>query len=73
MKLIGLALLGAALVLAGYGAWLILTEDLQGGRDLAGSIFLAAAALVGVLGTVAIWRAGRASAGTRTPVGPTGP
>lgn len=59
VKRIGLTLLGVALALASYGIWLIVTEDLQGGRDLAGSIFLAAAAVAALLGSVAIRGASR--------------
>jgi hypothetical protein len=43
-----------ALVLAGYGIWLIATEDVQGGRDAAGGIFLAAAAVAALLGSLAL-------------------
>jgi hypothetical protein len=55
VKAIGLALLGVAAVLAGYGIWLIATEDVQGGRDAAGGIFLAAAAIAAFIGSVTLW------------------
>jgi hypothetical protein len=55
VKAIGLSLFGIAVVLASYGVWLIATEDVQGGRDAAGSIFLAAAAVAALLGSLAIW------------------
>lgn len=54
MKAIGLSLFGLAVVLASYGVWLIATEDVQGGRDAAGIIFLAAAAVAALLGSFAI-------------------
>ncbi len=54
MKLLGSALVAVALVLAGYGIWLIATEDDQGGRDAAGGIFLAAAAVAALLGSLAL-------------------
>jgi hypothetical protein len=45
VKMIGLALFGSALVLTGYGIWLIATEVVQGARHEAGGIFLAGAAM----------------------------
>ena len=59
MKAVGLSLFGIALVLAGYGVWLIATEDVQGGRDAAGGIVLAAAAVAALLGSLAIWAIAR--------------
>lgn len=59
MKPIALTLFVVAFVLGGYGVWLIATEDLQGGRDAAGSIFLAAAAAAALLGSLATWGARR--------------
>jgi hypothetical protein len=55
VKAVGLTLFGIALVLVSYGVWLISTEDVQGGRDAAGGIFLAAAAVAALLGSLAIW------------------
>jgi hypothetical protein len=55
VKAIGLTLFGVALALASYGVWLMATEDVQGGRDVAGNIFLAAAAVTALLGSLAIW------------------
>jgi hypothetical protein len=59
VKLLALSLFGLALVLAGYGVWLIATEDLQGGRDAAGSLFLAAAVVAALVASAAIRRARR--------------
>jgi hypothetical protein len=48
-----LVLFGVALAAAGYGIWLVATEDVQGGRDAAGGILLTAAAIAGGLGWLA--------------------
>jgi hypothetical protein len=56
---IGLTLLGLALAFGGYGIWLTATEDVQGGRDAAGAIFLGIAAVVALLGSLALWDFGR--------------
>lgn len=51
---VGLALLGFALVAAGWGIYLIATEDVQGGRDAAGAFSLAVAAAAVVLAWLAL-------------------
>jgi hypothetical protein len=55
VKVIGLTLLGLALAFGGYGIWLTATEDVQGGRDAAGAIFVGIAAAAALLGSLALW------------------
>jgi hypothetical protein len=59
MKLLGIVSLGLALTLGGYGVSLIVTEDVQGGRDAAGAFFLALSAIAALLGSLALWRGRR--------------
>lgn len=50
---IAVALLGFALVAAGWGIYLVATEDVQGGRDAAGAFSLAVAVAAAVLAWLA--------------------
>lgn len=51
---LGVALLGFALLAAGWGIYLIVTEDVQGGRDAAGAFSLATAVVAGGLAWLAL-------------------
>jgi hypothetical protein len=51
--------LGGAGLLFFWGAWLLATNDLQGGRHIVGAAMLVVAVLCGVLGLVALRRSRR--------------
>jgi hypothetical protein len=51
----GTLLLILALVLGGYGIWLIGTKDVQGGRDAAGGMWLTAATFAAAVGAFVLW------------------
>jgi hypothetical protein len=51
--------LGCAGLLFFWGAWLLTTNDLQGGRHMVGAAMLVVAVLCGVLGLVALRRSRR--------------
>jgi hypothetical protein len=56
MRWLALAVLVLALLLAGYGVWLLATPDYQGGRDAAATLFLASAAVLGLASVAALIR-----------------
>jgi hypothetical protein len=55
----GILLIAVAVPLGGYGIWLIASEDLQGGRDAVGAMFLGFAALAAIAAVVVLGGRGR--------------
>jgi hypothetical protein len=49
-RLAATALMGLALLAAGWGVWLLVTQDYQGGRALAGGLTLIVAVALGWVG-----------------------
>jgi hypothetical protein len=51
-RVAGILLIAIAVTLGSYGAWLIASEDIQGGRDAVGAMFLAVAAFAAIVAAI---------------------
>jgi hypothetical protein len=54
-RIVGAFLLVLAFLLAGYGVYALVKEDLQGGADAAGAILLSLASIAAILGVLMFW------------------
>jgi len=54
LLVLALTLVGFALLAAGWGIYLLATEDVQGGRDFAGAVSIAAGVIAGGLAWLAL-------------------